>query len=284
MGIVGVGALVILIGSNRKLDRTYSIAVRPVLVPADAAALARGKHLAETRGCADCHGADFGGKTVMANGAMGRVDGPNLTRGNGGLPPSFSTLDYIRAIRHGVNPEGRGLFLMPSTDYATLTEGDLGALIAYLKSVPPVDRPRVPLTLGPVARALLATGKIKLAAAEIDHANVRPAMVVAAVSVEYGHYVAASCTGCHGPNLSGGKIAVGPPDWPPAANLTPHAEGALARWTEADFFKALRTAKRPDGREISPVMPRAFGQLDDVEIKAVWMYLKTLPPAATGVR
>jgi len=44
----------------------------------------------------------------------------------------------------------------------------------------------------------------------------------------------------------------------------------------------LRTAKRPDGTELNPVMPRAFATLDDVEVKALWMFLKTLPAAATG--
>jgi cytochrome c553 len=118
----------------------------------------------------------------------------------------------------------------------------------------------------------------------IDHANVKPAVVTPAVTAEYGRYVAASCTGCHGENLSGGKIEVGPPDWPPAANLTPHAQGRISKWQEADFLKALRTAKRPDGSEINPVMPRAFGQLEEVELKAIWKYLQTLPAAATGVR
>ena len=116
----------------------------------------------------------------------------------------------------------------------------------------------------------------------IDHANVKPAVVTPAVTVDYGRYIAVGCTGCHGDNFSGGKIKIGPPDWPPAANLTPHADGRLAKWTEEDFIRALRTAKRPDGTELNPVMPRAFAALDDVELKAIWMYLKTLPAAPTG--
>jgi cytochrome c553 len=101
--------------------------------------------------------------------------------------------------------------------------------------------------------------------------------------VEYGRYVANGCIGCHGTNFSGGKIPVGPPDWPPAANLTPHADGRLTKWTDADFIQTLRTARRPDGSELNPVMPRLFGQMDDVELKAIWAFLQTLPAAATGV-
>lgn len=109
-------------------------------------------------------------------------------------------------------------------------------------------------------------------------------MVTPGVTVAYGRYLAAGCTGCHGPNLSGGKIAIGPPDWPPAANLTPHASGRLRNWSEADLLHAMRQARRPDGSALNPVMPAVFGNMTDVELRALWQYLRTLPPAATGER
>ena len=282
--VIGVAAATIFVRSNSKLRQTYTVSVKPVTVPTDSAALARGQHLAQTRGCLDCHGPDGGGAKVFENGAMGAVHAPNLTRGTGGLAANFSDTDFVRAIRHGVAPDGRGLFLMPSADYAEFSDADMGALIAYLKTLPPVNRERGPVSLGPVARGLLVAGKIKLAADMIDHANVKPAVVTPAVTAEYGRYVAQSCIGCHGPNLSGGKIDAGPPDWPPAANLTPHADGRVAKWKEDDFIHALRTAKRPDGSELNPAMPRAFGKMDDTELKAMWLYVKTLPAIATGVR
>jgi cytochrome c553 len=282
VSLVAALAITVFVASNAKLHKKFTVAVQPVRLPTDAAAVARGRHIAETRGCAECHGKDLAGATVFDNGAMGRADGPNLTRGAGGLPASFTDEDFVRAIRHGVAPDGRGLFLMPSADFSTMSDDDMGALVAYIKSVPPVDKPSGPVALGPVARALLTFGQIKLAADVIDHANVKPAVVTPAVTVDYGRYIAVGCTGCHGDNFSGGKIKIGPPDWPPAANLTPHADGRLAKWTEEDFIRALRTAKRPDGTELNPVMPRAFAALDDVELKAIWMYLKTLPAAPTG--
>ena len=282
--IAAVAAATIFARSNAVLRKAYAVTVSAPPATTDAAALARGRHLLATRGCTDCHGADLGGKTVFENGAMGRVDAPNLTRGDGGLPADYRDEDFVRAIRHGVAREGRGLFLMPSMDYATLSESDLAALIAAMRAAPPVSRPRGEVRLGPVARGLLAAGKIKLSAEEIDHANVKPAVVTAAVSVDYGRYVAASCTGCHGANFSGGRIAAGPPEWPPAANLTPHAEGRIAKWSEDDFLRAIRTARRPDGSAIDPAMPRAFGGMDDIELKATWMFLKTLPAVSTGSR
>jgi mono/diheme cytochrome c family protein len=282
--VIGVAGVVVYVASNAKLKKTYAITVRPVTIPTDAAALERGRHITQTRGCMECHGPDFGGAKVIEDGAMGRLYGANLTRGTGGRVADFRDEDWVRAIRHGVAPDGRGLFLMPSEEYAQFSDEDLGAVIAFVKSVPPVNRANVPIQLGPVSRVLLATGKMKLAADTIDHAHLQPATVTAAVTVEYGRYIAAGCVGCHGPNYSGGKIDIGPPDWPPAANLTPHASGHLAKWTEADFLNTLRTMKRPDGTDLNPVMPKAFGQMNDVELKALFMFLKSLPAVETGKR
>ncbi|HEX2101291.1 MAG TPA: cytochrome c, partial [Candidatus Synoicihabitans sp.] len=95
-------------------------------------------------------------------------------------------------------------------------------------------------------------------------------------------YLAAGCTGCHGSQFAGGRIPGAPPDWPLAANLTPHESARLRTWSEADFFAALRTQRRPDGSQIHPVMPAAFGQLTDNEIKALWLYLQSLEPKTFG--
>ncbi len=282
--VVAGAAAFVYVSSNGKMTQTFSVTPRSVAILTDATALARGKHLAETRGCNECHGKDFAGNKVIEDGAMGKVYAPNLTRGKGSRAAAFKDEDWVRAIRHGVGPDGHGLFIMPSEEYQHFSDPDLGALIGYLKSVPPVDRERVGIELGPVSRVLLAANKIKLPAATIDHPNVRPVAVATGVTVEYGRYVAAGCIGCHGPNFSGGKIEVGPPSWPEAANLTPHESGRLAKWSEADFLNVIRNGKRPDGTDVNPVMPRVFGQMDDTELKAIWAYFRTLPPVATGVR
>jgi cytochrome c553 len=283
VALLAIAAVTVYAVSSSKLKAKHEVALKATSVMANADAIRRGEHLAKTRGCVDCHGADLGGAKVIDDPAMGRLYGPNLTRGRGGVGSDYSDVDFERAIRHGVAKDGRGLFLMPSTDFAHFTERDMSDLIAYLKSVPEVDRERVPLSVGPVARVLLSLGKIKISANEIDHAA-SPAVVTPGVTVEYGRYLAISCTGCHGANFSGGKIDIGPPDWPHAANLTPDASGRLKDWSEADFIAALRTGKRPDGSVLSPVMPAALSGLNDVEMKAMWMFLKTLPPLPTGTR
>ncbi len=70
-----------------------------------------------------------------------------------------------------------------------------------------------------------------------------------------------------------------PPSFPDAANLTP---AALGSWQLADFRRALREGKRPDGSAIDPFMPwQAMGRMSDEELAAVWAYLQTLPPVAS---
>lgn len=280
-----IGLLMVYLVSSSKLEKTHTVTVRRIGIPADAAMIARGKHIAETRGCIDCHGPDYGGAKVIDDPAMGKLYGSNLTKGRGSVVAQYRDEDWIRSIRHGVAQEGRALVLMPSAEYASFSDEDLGSVIAYFKTLATVDRDTVPVKLGPVARTLLVAGKFKLAADEINHDNLRPpTSVKSGVTLEYGRYLSVGCTGCHGTNFSGGKIDIGPPDWPHAANLTPHESGRLAKWTEEDFITTLRTAKRPDGTEVSPVMPRAFGNLNDVELKALWLYLKSIPAAPTGKR
>ena len=282
---LGVLAAAIVYGSSAaKLKKTYVVTARPVALPKGPAAIARGQHIAQTRGCVDCHGSDFGGGTVIENGAMGRVYAPNLTPGRGSDVRDFADLDWVRAIRHGVARDGRGLFIMPSAEYSHFSDEDLGSVIAFLKTLPPVERERRPFVYGPVTRVLLAIGKMKIDAATIDHANLQAPAIAKAATVEYGRYLATGCAGCHGPNFSGGKIAIGPPDWPPARNLTPDASGDLAKWTEADFVRAIREARRPDGSVLNPVMPRGFAGMDDEELRALWRFFRSLPPVATGLR
>ena len=286
LGIVVIAAVAlggIYWASSARFHNKYDVTVRTIAIPADADAIERGKHIVKTRGCAECHGADLGGNQVIENPLIGTVHGSNITRGKGSVTTAFTDEDWIRAIRHGVAHDKRPLFLMPSAEYAHFTDDDLACTIAYAKSVPPVDRPTVPVNLRPLGRFLLVNGTMKLSADEIDHANLKPEAVKPGPTVEYGRYLAIGCIGCHGANYSGGKIPGVPPDWPPSENLTPHPAGSFSKWSENDFYTAMRTARKPDGVELSPVMPRMVAEMTDEELKAIWLFLKTLPPAPTGV-
>jgi cytochrome c553 len=270
-------------GSERKLNRTVALDVKAVSVPTDDAALARGKYLFLSRGCADCHGADGAGKVVIDSGGF-YVKSPDITAGPGGVVTNFTDLDWVKVIRHGVKPDGKPLMIMPSEDYARLTDADLGSLVAYVRSLPPKAGEGGSFRLPLIVRFLYAAGFIKDSAEKIDHTLPPEQPAPSGDVVAHGAYVANACKGCHNEALSGGKIAGGPPDWPPAANLTPGPDSALARYASADALTAMfRSGKRPDGTTVSKVMPfQSLKEMSDDDIQAIYAFLKTLPPKKQG--
>ena len=96
--LIGIAATAVYIVSNGRMKKTYAVAPRSVAIPTDAVAVAHGKHLAETRGCNDCHGKDYAGSLVIKDAAMGTLYGPNLTRGKGGRMAMFKDEDWVRAL------------------------------------------------------------------------------------------------------------------------------------------------------------------------------------------
>jgi hypothetical protein len=176
---------------------------------------------------------------------------------------------------------------MPSQEFNGINDADLGAIIAYLKSLPAVENELPANRLGPLGRALMVGQVIPVLAAEvIDHEARRPAAITPAVTIEYGAYLAQTCKGCHGEGLSGGPIPGVPSEPPFPANLTPDMETGLGQWTEADFVRALRTGQRPDQTAINPkAMPwPVLGQMTDTELSALWLYLQSVPAKSHGNR
>ena len=277
-----VGAGVVYAASERKLRHTYDTTVDSVSVPTDAASIARGEHLVRNIvDCTLCHGEDLGGAVYSSSRAIGTVAGPNLTRGKGGIGADYRTGDYVRAIRSGVRRDGRSLIVMPSEVFSHLSQKDLGAVIAFLEQVPPVDREVPRSGFGPVGRTLLAAGKMNILVAGKTPHITPPDSVPVDTTAEYGKYIAdiAGCHGCHGYGLSGGRVA-GPPGLPPASNLTPAGIGS---WAEGDLTRALREGKRPDGSQLDEFMPwKVFRGMTDAEIHAIWLYLRSVPPKPFG--
>lgn len=244
-------------------------------------AVARGKHLTESLyPCAECHGADLGGGVMIDDPAIGRILGPNLTTGKGSRTLEYTAADWDRMVRHGVTPANVGS-PMPSKDFVAMSDRELSDIVAYVRSLPPVDAEVPRFTLGPVGTILLATGKIEISA-EVHpdhaaaHASDPPAV---AADATYGAHITQACTGCHGRDFAGGPIAGGPPDWPPAANLTP--AGHVKGWTYDNFKTAMLEAKRPDGTELrQPManMPKFAQNMSETELQAMWAFLQTVPP------
>lgn len=227
IALVLLVALVLYTKSRLEFSRKYDIQVEAVTVPADAAAIEHGQHLATTL-CMECHAKDLGGTPNWFDGGpIGGANTPNLTSGKGGLGSQLTDKDLVRVLWHGVKPDGTSVFIMPAQDFYHMSDRDLGDLIAYIRSIPPVDReaasPQLHFTfLGNVMYGAGVFGNL-LRAGEVDQVN-RPVVPEPGLSVEYGQYLVNinGCHDCHGAQLAGGKP--GDPSSPLAPNLTPGGE------------------------------------------------------------
>ncbi len=247
-----------------KLSRSYpNIPVETVSIPADSDAVARGKHIATIWACTKCHGVNLSGSLITHDPIegmvplLGTIPAPNLTSGKGGIAPSYTSADWVRAIRHGVKPNGRVEIFM--YDYSTMSDRDLGDLIAYLKQIPPADSDYPEKTYGPIIPIAPALGIFTPAAERIDHSAPRVADPVQNSTQEYGKYLYALCAECHGTSL--------------AAPLR-------GKWKQEGFVRAVRTGVLPNGRQIGPAMPASiYGEMSDTELTALWLYFQNQPSA-----
>lgn len=271
--LVIVAAVAALYGyTSYRFNHRYDIVSRNLTLPGDSASLERGHRLATTLGkCGDCHAPDFGGRVFIDGMPFAYLATPNLTGGAGSVVGDWSPAQWDQAIRHGVGPDQNTLMIMPSTSYQYLTDEDAAALIAYLRTLPKVDREHPPRQLGPIARGLFAAGKLPIfegMKVQHDSVGIRPPM-------SDGEYLARTtgCYGCHGPELKGGRLPGEPEDMIPAGNIS---TSGMINWTLADFTTALRTGKRPDGSTLNERMPwKDTAGMTDGEIEALWSYLRS---------
>lgn len=205
--IVGVVllVLVVLLGAvvayasvqiNNQLNASFDLPeIADIPLPTDEAALADGQRLYQTLGCAGCHGANGGGGVVVDDPVFGYFPASNLTAGSGGVAPQYTRSgDWVRAIRHGVNPAGKPLPIMPANGFGHLTDADMSKLVTYLESLPPVDSDLKPMNIALPAKVMfgLDPGGIT-AAGTIDHDAVGPWEVEVGATAEYGSYLAVTC-------------------------------------------------------------------------------------------
>jgi len=153
----------------------------------------------------------------------------------------------------------------------------LGAIIAYIKTVPPVDHETNGQNFTPLAKILAAAGVLGDLPVEVVSHDVHVIAPERGVSVEYGEYLVNTndCHVCHGPQLNGGASPDPTTKWI-SPNLTPGGE--LGFWTEEQFINALRTGVTPSGHQLNENMPwQGYRKFYDDELKAIWMYLQSLP-------
>jgi mono/diheme cytochrome c family protein len=272
-----VGAVMYLIGNSR-LNKTYDFEPSNLTIPTDAESIALGKHRAEVL-CAGCHGTDLSGLDNWFNAPpLGVVDSANLTSGEGGIGAEFTTEDFVRAIRHGIDPQGKPIFMVAVTSTSNLSDEDLAAIIAYVKTVPPVDHVTRPKHFTPLGKILLTLGVLPRLPVELVSHDIHVDAVPAAATAKFGEYLINThdCRLCHGPNLNGGPHP-DPTIKKISPNLTPGGE--LTFWTEEQFINTIRTGMTPGGHQLdAKLMPwDYYKNFHDDELKAIFAYLQSIP-------
>lgn len=283
VGLLVLASVVLYVKGSTRLNDTHEIQLENISIPTSESTITRGQHLVEALTfCQGCHGDNLEGKDFIDEPMMATVYAPNLTSGQGGVGATYTDADYVGAIRHGVNPEGRGLLIMHSDVFHNLSEEDLGAVIAYVKSVPPVDNEIPERRLLPLGRIFVALGMFDseaipfIPAEVIDHSAPfieRPEM---GATAEYGQYLMSItlCSMCHGSDLKGGPpLEEGMPAGPNIA-----VYGAPGGWSEEQFVATIRTGVTPYDKSLDPeFMPwDIMSNMTDDELAAMWRYIASV--------
>lgn len=278
LGLLIVAGVVFYFVGAARLNKVYEVPPSNLTLPTDTASIEFGKHRAEAL-CQGCHGDDLGGINDWFNaGPIGTIDSANLTSGEGGVGTEFTTEDYVRAIRHGIDREGKPIFMTAVPATSLLSDEDLAAIIAYLKTVPPVDRPIKERNFKLLAKVMFGAGLLGQLPAETVSHEAHVTAPARGATVEYGEYLVNTndCRVCHGPELNGGPF----PD-PTVTKISPNLTqgGELAFWTEEQFYTAMTTGMTPGGHQLDPeFMPwNYYRNFYDEELEAIWLYLQTLP-------
>lgn len=274
------------------------------------ARLERGAYLANSvTVCMDCHSTRdwnlFSGPLV--SGTLGK--GGEEFNQKFGFPGQFYARnitpyglkdwtdgEILRAISSGVNKHGKALFpVMPHPAYGKLDKEDLMSIIAYVRSLQPIEndvpdsKPDFPMNF------IINTIPKKAEYSTIPSSSDQ---------VAYGKYLftAAACTECHTKQEKGTPVAgmemAGGFEFPlftggivRSANITPDQETGIGRWNEQTFVNRFKmyadTSYKPNviGQgDFNTVMPWImYSNMKEEDLKAIYAYLKTIPAVKNKV-
>jgi len=296
--VIVVAALTVYVGSRQHLR--FDAPEPPVVASTDSAVVARGYYVVRVAGdCATCHGppdqwdAYFAGEQVPLSGGFEFKIPPGEFRVRNITPDPETGIGNIsdgkiaRALRYGVGHDGRAL--LPFMEMQGLSDEDLTAVISYLRLRPPVHN-AVPdhhyNLLGKIVRATVLANPV-------GPKETPPKVSPRGPTVENGKYLAgsvANCWACHTTrNMNTGEL-VGTlyggtrgfiddlnrkRTWNPP-NLTPAPKtGRTAIFTEDQWVERFRAGRVIPG---SPMPWQNFRHLTDDDLRAIYRFLRTLPP------
>lgn len=266
-GVVSLGLLAlagVYVGAEMVLRRTYDLPLDEFELPTDTQSIAEGRRLATLRGCYEgCHGSGLGGSKFWDQPWVVRLVAPDLTR----MAARHSDAELERIIRDGVRPDGRSTWGMPSASFYHLSDADLGAILAFIRSQPLGEGPSAEVEMRLLGRLAVLAGEFPPQAQIIDHETPRLGERPRSDSLAFGEYLARTvCSECHGLDLQGD--ARGP---------TPHLAMAAA-YSDEEFVRLMRTGVGRGGRELglmSQVARGRFSVMTDTELRALHAYLRS---------
>jgi mono/diheme cytochrome c family protein len=276
---------VVAVGASTFVSRSRQFAVnetpgQSITYETSPELVAEGHRLFVSRGCGDCHGENGAGRVLMDAMPVAVVVPSNISN----LGADYSIATFERALRSGIGADNQPLVFMPAHEYQFMRDIDVAAIYEHIRTLAPVTNELPLSSIGPVGRILHVTGMMPLFPSELVVPGAR--RPDPAPTVEYGSALAASCTGCHGANFSGGAIPGAPIELVGIPlNLTPHETG-LAGMTYEQFVAAMQRGIKRDGTVMDTTkMPWAnFASLNEVETQALWAFLQQVEPREFGNR
>jgi mono/diheme cytochrome c family protein len=224
-----------------------------------AARIAHGKRLAIVLDCTGCHGANLQGTNVTKDEpALGEIYAPNITL----MLDKYSDTDFAKLIRHGVPKDGREFWFMPVESYQFLSDADLAAIIAYLRTHTPAGTQLPPIRKGAQFEKDVKQGLFGNAQAQIrKYRDDQP--IEMGQQHAWGRYmVQTTCTTCHNSSLQGWE------------NFTPNLDIA-GTYSKAELTRLLTTGegKKPKLGMMAEVAREHFSHLTDREREAIVDYV-----------
>jgi mono/diheme cytochrome c family protein len=268
----------------------------------DEEAIRRGEYVARASGGCTCHGDPASETFSLAGGRpiktpFGTIYGTNITPDSGTGIGSWTDDDFIRAMREGLSPEGEPYYpVFPYTSFTGMTDQDLLDLKAYLFSLAPVKKEnREPELRFPYnSRASVSVWRrlyFEPARFEPDPEKSDEWNRGAYLSQAVAH-----CGECHTPRTFMGApnndlYYAGSKDGPEgelAPNITPDEKTGIGSWAAADITWFLQMGLLPDGDGaqglMGEVIDRGYQHMDESDLKAIAVYLKSLEPIENDVK
>jgi mono/diheme cytochrome c family protein len=269
--------------------------------PSTADVVARGKYVFGAAAGCGCHTEPRKGAPVNAGGRkyegpFGTVYSTNITPDKQTGIGAWTDEQIVAAIRLGRRPNGERLVpVHPFTVFNGMAEEDLSALVAYLRSVPPVSRQNTPRRLVPLFESVLLPGW--LATFAVRETPPASAPTSGLPRGEYLVRAVGHCGECHTPRgmtqaVDNSRFLGGNATHPEGKmpNITPDKATGIGDWTEDDIAEYLGTGNRPDGDVAGGLMGEiiqgtfaGYKDMTKADRLAIAKFLKSIPPVRNKI-